>query len=166
MKGAVPRNRKQVTTQEPEEELPPLPTREKPQEPSAALEERGNIEESPPTRVDEPPRASEESPIPTEVPEPPREESIPSRPQRSRHPPQRYGEFYCHTLGPQGQEKLISRGSVAQIASRDTLSNTTYPASGSGPRSKEKVCQAEKNEEVKTAWAKIQPKEFPLSEEE
>ena len=54
--------------------------------------------ESPEPEVEEPP--TEEGPAISETPvEPPQPvEPASSRPQRSRHPPQRYGEFYCHQL--------------------------------------------------------------------
>ena len=108
MKGAVPRARRRATTPELDEEFTLLQPRERPREEDITPRENREVEESPPQEVDDP-RARGNSPAPVEELGPPGPSSPPRRSRRTRNPPQRYGEFYCHTMGqPKIAEKIIN----------------------------------------------------------
>ena len=95
---------------------------------------------------------------------PPSPEELPARSQRSRHPPQRYGDIYCHGVGLPGGLKnpTDEQTSTAQIASSSNLSYATRPVVKKGLDEEEKTAE---NKEV-TAWPKIIPTDNSLNEVE
>ena len=165
MKGAVPRARRRATTPELDEEFTLLQPRERPREEDITPRENREVEESPPQEVDDP-QARGNSPAPVEELGPPGPSSPPRRSQRTRNPPQRYGEFYCHTLGqPKIAEKIISQDSAAQTILMTSLSNTTSQESKNPEKdasgAKEKIAEARTS-----VWSVVGPTNYPLSEEE